>query len=133
MADLTNSKRVSYKATYNQVSPSATATSSASSGSSQGTGKRGSRSGAPYRPASARPFEKAALIRALDLVPAEVQALRGARLPRAATGVTREKFDAQLLMPSQRSWQISRQPRRLTMPSCSGRLSLRRCELSHSN
>src|SRR5262245_29570200 len=70
MAELRNSNRVSYKATYNQISPRATLHPSNGGGT-------------PLM----RAVEKAAFIQALKIVPAELPILR--KQTAGATGVTR--------------------------------------------
>jgi len=64
MADLKNSQRVSYKATYNQISPTATTTAT--------TGAAGHN---PTKSLS-RAVEKAAFIQSLRIVPAELDVLK---------------------------------------------------------
>jgi hypothetical protein len=95
MSNLTNSKRVSYTATYNQVSPTASSKGSTDQGN-QNAGDGGSVGKAPVQPAGSRPFEKAALVQALDLVPAEVQELRQAVQPAGVAGASGAELKAAL-------------------------------------
>ncbi|NTX25774.1 type II secretion system protein GspG [Burkholderia pyrrocinia] len=100
MSNLTNSKRISYKATYNQVSPKTTL---ASSGSGTTTGRTGKpfggltttgKAGAPL--SSARPFEKTVFIQGLKIVPSEAAELTNLRRPPATSGITQAKLTTAL-------------------------------------
>lgn len=69
MSDLRNSQRISYKATYNQVSPKATIADTGS-----GTPGRGNQGGA--RGGRFRAVEKAAFLKSLRILPHELTATR---------------------------------------------------------
>jgi Type II secretion system (T2SS), protein G len=77
MGNLTNSKRISYKATYNQISPSATVKAAV-----QPTG---------------RAFEKAAFVQSLAIVPSELAVLNKSSPEReAGTTITKAQLSAAL-------------------------------------
>lgn len=93
MSNLTNSKRVSYKATYNQVSPIAAASAmTGRGGNGKASGKPGTISNVSPQQTGARPFEKAAFIQTLDIAPTEAAALRGIKLPRNSAAVTQQQL-----------------------------------------
>jgi hypothetical protein len=68
MADLKNSQRISYKATYNQIGASATI---GDTGAQEGVGEEGGRKDRRFRA-----VEKAAFVQALRIIPQELAPLR---------------------------------------------------------
>ena len=72
MADLRNSQRISYKATYNQISPTPVA----------------SRDGNPPPKSLLRAIEKTAFVQSLKIVPHELPILRDRMSRGAASAVT---------------------------------------------